>query len=173
MSFAEDPAKFIGSDATVADKIRALDAAGYPRAEIARLLGKRYQHVRNVLEGDKLKPKASRAASGGDLDIQTLPDGGFRAGNLFRLPIGPGGTVRLPEEVLALGYREGGVLLAELEGECFVIISPKESLRRVRERIPAWKPGEPLWSDELIADRRRENARDEEEAAAMLKGSNG
>src|ERR1700753_2500654 len=37
---------------TVADKIRALSAAGVPRADIARLLGKRYQHVRNVLEGD-------------------------------------------------------------------------------------------------------------------------
>ncbi|HEY5007143.1 MAG TPA: hypothetical protein VII42_04010, partial [Caulobacteraceae bacterium] len=34
---------------TVSDKIRALDAAGAPRAEIARFLGKRYQHVRNVL----------------------------------------------------------------------------------------------------------------------------
>src|ERR1700753_1713892 len=37
---------------TVADKIRALAAAGVPRADIARFLGKRYQHVRNVLEGD-------------------------------------------------------------------------------------------------------------------------
>ena len=38
--------------ATVADKIRALAAAGYPRADIARFLGKRYQHVRNVLQDD-------------------------------------------------------------------------------------------------------------------------
>src|SRR6516225_8647367 len=38
--------------ATVADKIRALAAEGVPRADIARFLGKRYQHVRNVLEGD-------------------------------------------------------------------------------------------------------------------------
>jgi antitoxin component of MazEF toxin-antitoxin module len=37
---------------TVADKIRALAGAGVPRADIARFLGKRYQHVRNVLEGD-------------------------------------------------------------------------------------------------------------------------
>ena len=38
--------------ATVADKIRALSAAGVARADIARFLGKRYQHVRNVLEDD-------------------------------------------------------------------------------------------------------------------------
>jgi len=31
-------------------KIRALSAAGYPRARIADCLGLRYQHVRNVLE---------------------------------------------------------------------------------------------------------------------------
>ena len=33
----------------VSDSIRYLDAEGYERAEIARILGKRYQHVRNVL----------------------------------------------------------------------------------------------------------------------------
>src|SRR5580693_9113746 len=52
---AEDPAR-LGAIAarytTVADKIRALSAAGVARADIARFLGKRYQHVRNVLEGD-------------------------------------------------------------------------------------------------------------------------
>ena len=34
----------------VADSIRYLDDQGYSRADIARILGKRYQHVRNVLE---------------------------------------------------------------------------------------------------------------------------
>jgi len=35
------------------DAIRRLDTWGYARADIARILGKRYQHVRNVLEGDR------------------------------------------------------------------------------------------------------------------------
>ena len=34
---------------SIAARIRALDAAGYARADIAKFLGKRYQHVRNVL----------------------------------------------------------------------------------------------------------------------------
>lgn len=34
---------------TKAEKIRTLGRAGYPRADIARLLGVRYQHVRRVL----------------------------------------------------------------------------------------------------------------------------
>lgn len=174
MSFEEDAAKFLGSDASVADKIRALDAAGHSRAEIARLLGKRYQHVRNVLEGDKLRAQPpANIEPPTDSRIEELPDGGLRVGAFFRLRIGPGGTVLLPKEVMAFGYREGGVLLADLEGERFVIISPKESYRRIRAKIPPWKPGQPLWSEELIAERRREAAREEAEAAALLKGSNG
>lgn len=39
----------------VSDKIRELDQMGISRAQIARLLNKRYQHVRNVLVADKRK----------------------------------------------------------------------------------------------------------------------
>ena len=34
---------------TTSQKIRALNKAGFERADIARYLDKRYQHVRNVL----------------------------------------------------------------------------------------------------------------------------
>lgn len=40
---------------TVSNKIRYLDKAGFTRADISRILNKRYQHVRNVLEEDKKK----------------------------------------------------------------------------------------------------------------------
>lgn len=40
---------------TKSAKIRALAAKGYARARIAEALRIRYQHVRNVLEDDKLK----------------------------------------------------------------------------------------------------------------------
>ncbi len=50
----------VNAPLTVSDKIRKLDDAGYPRAEIARLLNKRYQHVRNVLEGDRLRQERKR-----------------------------------------------------------------------------------------------------------------
>jgi hypothetical protein len=39
----------------VSGKIRALNGYGVPRAEIAKLLNKRYQHVRNVLVADEQK----------------------------------------------------------------------------------------------------------------------
>jgi len=54
--------QIVASSATVSDKIRALNEAGYSRAEIAKLLGKRYQHVRNVLEADKIRAPAMRFA---------------------------------------------------------------------------------------------------------------
>ncbi len=58
-------------------KIRALDAAGYARAEIARFLGKHCSHVRNVLahgqprsEADKARPAPSDAP--GEAESQEL-----------------------------------------------------------------------------------------------------
>lgn len=44
----------------ISGKIRALHGYGVPRAEIAKLLGKRYQHVRNVLLADE--QNAARSA---------------------------------------------------------------------------------------------------------------
>ena len=40
---------------SVSGKIRALNSYGVPRAEIAKLLNKRYQHIRNVLVADEQK----------------------------------------------------------------------------------------------------------------------
>ncbi|KRA42210.1 hypothetical protein [Devosia sp. Root635] len=40
---------------SISDKIRELNEMGVSRAQIARLLGKRYQHVRNVLTADARK----------------------------------------------------------------------------------------------------------------------
>ena len=43
------------TDLNTSQKIRALNKLGLPRAEIARRLGKRYQHVRNVLVAEAAK----------------------------------------------------------------------------------------------------------------------
>ena len=64
------------SDLALHASRRALDAAGYARADIARFLGKRYQHVRNVLEGD-----AQAALSIGAIDT--------RAPRIDRAPFNP------------------------------------------------------------------------------------
>jgi hypothetical protein len=153
-----EAARIVGSAATVSDKIRALDAAGYPRAEIARLLGKRYQHVRNVLEADKL-PRS------GPVDV-SAPCGGVREpsaafGKTVRLEV-DAGMVRFPNEVLAaLGSGLQGVLIAELQDGRLVIFGAQAARERVRAKVAKLNiaPGRRL-SEELIAERRLEAARE-------------
>ena len=178
MQNAEDAARIVASQATVSDKIRALNTAGYPRAEIARLLGKRYQHVRNVLEDDKVG-RAALAAIGvaeepavferdderpGRRPSSAPPRPEFedRGKGIFRLSVRPDGSVLLPPAVLeALALKGGSGVIARLEGDTFILDGAEETLRKFRELIPPWQPGEPLWSDELIAERRREAAWEE------------
>lgn len=161
--------RIASSDATVSDKIRALAAAGYPRAEIARLLGKRYQHVRNVLEGDKSRRAPLSAWTPGVAESPRQfegpaapPDVEDRGGGFFRLTVRGDGSVVLPPPVReALGVNGAGIVLARLEGEEFKVIGAKTALARIREALQPhlWKGG-PLASDELIAERRAEAARD-------------
>lgn len=157
-----DHQALIAGQKTVAGKIRALAGAGVPRAEIARMLGKRYQHVRNVLEEPGTANAPMESTSGG------LAEGD--AGKFvhdrpktYRLEV-RNGSVTVPPEVLqALGAGPNGVIIAELDGEFFKIISIPESVRRIQERLrPYWRPGVSI-VDELIADRRREAAEDDRE----------
>lgn len=187
MPDTEVAARIVAAQATVSDKIRALNAAGYPRAEIARLLGKRYQHVRNVLEGDKVGRAPSAATGVAEEpvaferdDMRSVrrrssapprPEFVDRGRGIFRLSIRPDGSVLLPPSVLeALELKGGSGVIARLEGDTLILDGAKETLRKIRELIPPWQPGEPLASDELIAERRREAVWEElpfEEARAQ------
>jgi hypothetical protein len=149
---------------TVAGKIRALAAAGYPRAEIARLLGKRYQHVRNVLEEPKAAAAARHDAPTGLAEAETKP---FQHAipHTYRLDVGADGSVVLPPEALdALGARPGGVIIADLGEESFTLISGMTGIRRMQARLAQLPPSNTLASEELIEDRRREAAIEELEA---------
>src|SRR5204862_6835087 len=89
---------------TVSDRIRALNRAGYSRADIARFLGKRYQQVRNVLVGDeqvcgRLKPREIGAASQPSRES---------ASSSAKMQVGAAGHVQLTASVHdALGLKEG------------------------------------------------------------------
>jgi antitoxin component of MazEF toxin-antitoxin module len=172
MPDAEEAARIVASQATVSDKIRALNLAGHPRAEIARLLGKRYQHVRNVLEGDKVGRSAAHTGVAEEPALferdderparrtssaPPRPEFVDRGRGIFRLSIRADGSVLLPPAVLeALALKGGSGVVARLEGDSFIFEGPDEALRRLRELTPPRRPGEPLASDELIAERRRE-----------------
>jgi hypothetical protein len=153
---------------TFADKIRALDAAGLRRADIARRLGKRYQHIRNVLEADRLvhgPPQSAGVSEGRAPYAATGPierDVQDRGGGAYRLVVRDDGSVVLPpavREVFGLGG--GGAVMARLEGDEFKLISTATAMKRVDALMEPYRwRGGPFVSDELIAERRAEAARE-------------
>lgn len=164
---SSEVARIVGSGMTVSDKIRALDVAGCSRAEIARLLGKRYQHVRNVLEADKVRgggaPLTGVSEEGAAFTRAGMDEAVERRGpGLFRLAVGRDGTVVLPREVCeAFGLAGGGGVIARLEGDELRLISPTASLRRAQEVLKPYMREGVSWADQLIAERRREVERED------------
>ena len=161
-------AEIIGSSVTVSDKIRALASAGCARAEIARVLNKRYQHVRNVLEADKVRAAAAEPSGMGEegrafiaRERYRVPDVEDRGGGAYRLQIREDGSVVVPEAVRkALGVGPGQPLMARLEGEEFKLVGPDTALRRVQDRLRPYHAQGVSWADDLIAERRREAERE-------------
>lgn len=174
---SSDPTHIIEMDTTVANKIRALDVAGFSRPDIARLLNKRPQHVRNVLEDDKRYGRRSRypmgeagvrqgvaeparaykpAAQGRAREVED------RGGGAYRLVVREDGSVLLPEAVrAAFGVGPGEAVMARLTGDEFKLISTATALKRIDELVrPFLWQGGPMASDQLIAERRAEAARD-------------
>lgn len=162
---SRDIARIVQSESTVSDKIRALATGGVPRAEIARLLGKRYQHVRNVLEGDKVSAMRPGVSEGEAQPFRAEPEARppeSRGSGVFRLEMDGAGRVALPPELIAAwNLKAGSALMGHLDGEAFELISGPTSARRILEYARQIVPlGGPSWSAELIADRRREAARE-------------
>src|SRR5688572_16077871 len=93
---------------TKSDKIRGLAKAGYSRAEIARYLGVRYQHVRNVLVDDERKASDRRQSSGtvsSDGQTKQAPE----SDRLYptKTKVEPDGRVFIPETFWrAVGLKE-------------------------------------------------------------------
>ena len=153
-------AAVVGSNLSVSDKIRALAAAGHARADIARLLGKRYQHVRNVLEADRVAAQPAPAVRDATPGVEE-PSRLFAAGH--RLAVEPGGMVRLPPDLLtALQAKPGSVVIAEVQDDGVHLFSNAAAWDRVRAMVRqiGIDPKRDLVA-ELLAERRAEVARDD------------
>lgn len=132
---------------TKAEKIRALAREGHERAEIARFLGVRYQHVYNVLK--QSEAAEAPATAGTDAAQQWVK-------------VGPGGGVVIPTAFLqALGVKEGSEVQLRLEEDEVTIVPRSTVIRRVQERVRKYVPEGVSLVDELIAERRREAEREE------------
>ena len=138
---------------TKSAKIRALDAAGYARADIARFLDIRYQHVRNVLlQG---APKNARPG------VPAGPDAA-RTDDRVEVKIGPGGRIVIPATFrTAMEAEEGDTLVAAIDSDGVVrLTSASAAIRMARRIVCESIPSDVSLSDSLIEDRRREAARE-------------
>lgn len=85
------------------------------------------------------------------------------------MPLGEGGRIALPKEFRkALNLAPGDTVVMELsEAEHEVrIVSHRQAIRQLQEEARKYNPQGRSLVDALIADRRAENAKDEQEAGA-------
>jgi AbrB family looped-hinge helix DNA binding protein len=82
-----------------------------------------------------------------------------------RLKLGPGGRVVVPADMReAMGLNEGDVLLATYANGQVTLVPQKLALKRAQDELKQWLPKTGLLSDMLIAERRREVAKEEDES---------
>jgi AbrB family looped-hinge helix DNA binding protein len=136
-------------------KMRALAAAGYERGDIARFLGTRYQFVRNVLERE-----AARQAKASERAPTTSDHAGLKP---TKVRLGPAGRVVIPAAFRdALAVKDGDTMIASLEDGEIRLATVAAVARRVQASVRQFVPEGVSLSDELIAERRREAAREEQ-----------
>jgi AbrB family looped-hinge helix DNA binding protein len=143
-----------GHYSTWADKMRALDSAGFKRADIAQFLGKRYQHVRNVLNRSG-RPLDSRGQS------ETERPASKGVPSKATLQIGAGGRVVIPAEFrAAMGIAEGDTLSGRVVDGELRLLSKKAAIRKAQELVRQYIPEGVSLVDQLIEERRAEAARE-------------
>jgi bifunctional DNA-binding transcriptional regulator/antitoxin component of YhaV-PrlF toxin-antitoxin module len=128
---------------TTAAKIRALAAQGRSRADIARALGIRYQHVRNVLIRDEAKARAAAASE------PTEASG--------KITVAADGSVVVPAAAIsALSLKQGDPLFVRIVDGEIHLLTRRAVTRRVQSLVREFVPEGVSLVDELIGDRRRE-----------------
>jgi bifunctional DNA-binding transcriptional regulator/antitoxin component of YhaV-PrlF toxin-antitoxin module len=144
---------------TVSDRIRALAFAEMPRNEIAKELGVRYQHVRNVLVQDEM-----REAKGADVAAASGASENSEGLSSMKVRLGPDGRVVIPAVFReAVGAKEGDVFFARLENGEIHLLTPNAAMARTRSMLRKFIPEDVSLVDELIEERRREAKRELEE----------
>ena len=128
---------------STATKIRNLAAQGRSRADIARALGIRYQHVRNVLVREEEKARAAESS-----DPKNTP---------VKIHVGSDGSAVVPAAAIsALSLRQGDPLFVRVhEGE-IRLLTKAAVARRVQEAVRQFVPEDVSLVEELLEDRRRE-----------------
>ncbi len=143
----------------ISARIRALAAAGHGRAEIARMVDRSYQQVRQVLVADEARRRrhevaaaqASASTSGMAEDSRPFAFHDVPA----RLQVDDQGRVLLPPE---WDVPAGAVFMARRFGNDIVLMDAGQAAERARMET---RPDS--MADALIAERRWEAAREYED----------
>lgn len=150
---------------TKASRIRALAAAGFSRSRIAEALGVRYQHVYNVLTpsaaaGDRVAEQPSTLSAWLPSPMADAADP-----DPVRAVVEPGRRLTIPEAfAAALGISDGDELVLRLAGDELRVYGQEAAIRRVQRLVAQHVPADVSLVDELLAERRREAAREVDEA---------
>lgn len=97
---------------------------------------------------------------------ETLPDGTVR----YFLVLGPKGRVLLPVELRgAMGLEQGDVITAWMKDGEVRMHSHRHGLRKIQVEASSMAEGNVYASDELIAERRAEAAKEAEEALLWVR----
>ncbi len=144
--------RLVGKLPTKSARIRALAAAGVKRADIARYMDIKYQHVRNVLTQPAPRSVTAASAHG---------EGEAGTDERMHITVGPAGRIVIPAALRAkMGVQEGQALVAYLEGGELKLATPATLMRRAQKLVRALIPEDVRLAEELIAERRREAARE-------------
>lgn len=153
---------------TKSAKIRKLARSGYKRADIARFLNIRYQHVRNVLTqsppdaAEDATSNAGQARATSEEAAAFSAEGATESVRVYRFSVDADGRIKLPEDALqALDATPGGLITARYEDGELKLMNIEASVRFVQNlAAPYIKEGEGNWSEQVIAERREEAARE-------------
>ncbi|MGE4247730.1 MAG: AbrB/MazE/SpoVT family DNA-binding domain-containing protein [Parvibaculaceae bacterium] len=140
-----------GISGNKSEMIRRLVAAGYRQADVARFLKVRDQFVSNVVR--RKASRSTEAAGGG----QVLKESLLRTD----LTMDSAGRIVVPAEFRrAMEAREGDTLIATLSNGELRLTTARMAIKRAQELARELIPGGESLADSLIADRRREAARE-------------
>ena len=136
---------------TKSDKIRALSRNGVPTAEIARFLGIRYQHARNVLLQSGLHKTGKAAAA----QPAVLPEVDRRDSAWVSLD--SAGGLHVPADLLgASGLEPGARVYIGRTADGLELLSRRAALARAQALAKRYLPEDgPSMVDELVTERRR------------------
>ena len=136
-----------------AEKIRRLLRAGYPRADVARFLKIRFQHVRNV----EIRAEEKEAR-------QAMVETPAKPPAQIWTQVRSDGRVVIPAAYRHhLGIEKGGHVLLQYEDGEVRMVGRDTAIARVQAMVAKYVPEGVSLVDELLAERRREVEQEERE----------